>query len=63
MKYNVGDILELKKPHACGSHHWEVLRIGAEVRIKCVKCGRELMIFKPELAKKIKKVEIDSNIR
>lgn len=63
MKYNVGDVLVLKKPHACGSHQWEVLRIGAEVRIKCVNCGRELMIFKPELALKIKKVENSTHIK
>jgi len=57
MKYNIGDILVLKKPHACGSYRWKVLRIGAEVRIQCEKCGRELMIFKPDLTSKIKKVE------
>lgn len=53
----VGDHLILKKPHACGSHRWLVKRTGAEIRIVCEKCKRELLLFKPELEKRIKKIE------
>jgi hypothetical protein len=56
MKYNVGDLLITKKKHVCGSDIWEVLRIGIEVRIKCTKCDRELILFKSDLDKKIKNV-------
>jgi hypothetical protein len=36
----VGDIAEMRKAHACGSFHWEVTRVGLEIGIKCLKCGR-----------------------
>lgn len=54
MKYNIGDHIITKKKHVCGSDEWEVLRTGAEIKIKCIKCNREIMIFKTELDKKIK---------
>ncbi|MDO9630011.1 MAG: DUF951 domain-containing protein [Acholeplasmataceae bacterium] len=54
MKYNIGDRIITKKKHVCGSDEWEVTRTGAEIKIKCVKCNREIMIFKTELDKKIK---------
>jgi len=57
MKMSVGDYLILKKPHACGSYKWQVKRTGVEYIIKCDKCGRELLIFKQELLKKIKSIE------
>lgn len=40
----------------CGSNEWIVTRMGAEVKIKCAKCGREVMIFKAELDRKIKSI-------
>ena len=36
MVYHVGDIVKLKKPHPCGSHEWEILRVGADIRWKCM---------------------------
>ena len=42
MVYEVGDIVKLKKPHPCGSHEWEILRVGADFRLKCAGCGHEL---------------------
>ncbi len=57
MKIEVNDILNMKKPHVCGSTRWVVLRTGAEVKIKCETCGREVMLFKPELMKRIKSIE------
>ncbi|MBU1141784.1 MAG: DUF951 domain-containing protein [Firmicutes bacterium] len=54
MKYNVGDHLNTKKKHVCGSDEWEVLRMGIDIKLKCVKCGREIMMFKADLDKKIK---------
>ena len=54
MRYNVGDHLITKKKHVCGSDEWEVLRTGAEIKIKCIKCNREIMVFKIELDKKVK---------
>ena len=42
-RFAVGDIIRMKKPHPCGSHEWEILRVGADFRLKCEGCG-QLMI-------------------
>ena len=39
--YEVGDIVKLKKPHPCGSSEWEILRVGADFRLKCTGCGHQ----------------------
>lgn len=57
MKLNIGDHIITKKNHICGSNEWEILRTGIEVKIKCIKCSREVLIFKAELDKKIKEVK------
>ena len=44
MDYEVGDIVKLKKQHPCGSSEWEILRIGADFRLKCMGCGHQIMI-------------------
>jgi hypothetical protein len=56
MKYEINDIVTLKKQHVCGAYDWIVVRTGAELKIKCSKCNREIMILKKELDKKIKKI-------
>ena len=43
-QYEVGDIVKLKKPHPCGSHEWEILRVGADFRLKCTGCGHQMMV-------------------
>lgn len=43
-RFNVGDIIKMKKPHPCGSHEWEVLRVGADFRLKCMGCGHQIMV-------------------
>lgn len=42
--YAVGDIVRLKKKHPCGSFEWEILRTGADFRLKCTGCGHQIMI-------------------
>ena len=54
--YEVGDIVKLKKPHPCGSHEWEVLRIGADFRLKCIGCGHQIMAPRSQIEKKIRQV-------
>ena len=56
MNYTLGDIVTLKKVHPCGSYDFEIIRLGADIKIKCVKCSRIIMIPRVELNKKIKKV-------
>lgn len=57
MDINVGDIVKLKKQHPCGSAEWEVLRVGADFRIKCIGCGRQIMIARRLLEKDVKEVK------
>lgn len=52
--YKIGDIITTKKAHVCGKNTWEVIRIGADIKMKCTGCAREVMIPKYELDKKIK---------
>ena len=42
--YEVGDIVTLKKVHPCGSKEWEILRVGADFRLKCTGCGHQIMV-------------------
>ncbi len=57
MDIQVGDILTMKKQHPCGSDKWQVLRIGADFRLKCLGCGHEVMGPRSKFEKNIKKVE------
>ena len=54
----IGTKLQLKKGHPCGSNEWEVIRLGADVKIKCNKCAHMVMISRIDLDKKIKKIII-----
>lgn len=56
MKIEVGDILWMKKKHPCGSDRWEVLRIGADFRLKCMGCGHQIMIKRVAAEKNIKQI-------
>ncbi len=55
VKIEVGDMLELKKPHPCGERIFKVLRIGSDIRIVCQNCGRDLTLDRIKLEKSIKK--------
>lgn len=59
-KFYVGDIVQMRKQHPCGSFEWEVLRVGADFRIKCTGCGRQVMLPRPKFEKGVKKI-IKSN--
>lgn len=50
--YEVGDIVKLKKPHPCGSSEWEILRVGADFRLKCTGCGHQIMVERKLVEKK-----------
>ena len=56
MDIQVGDIVKLKKQHPCGSHEWEVLRIGADFRVKCMGCEHQIMISRKTLEKSVKEI-------
>ena len=50
----IGDILVMKKPHPCGGHEFEVLRVGSDIKIRCNGCGREVVVPRVKLEKNIK---------
>lgn len=57
MDVKVGDIIVMKKSHPCGENKFKVLRVGMDFKIKCLKCGREVMTPRVKIEKNIKKVE------
>lgn len=59
MDIRLGDVLTMKKAHPCGSHDWLVLRVGMDFRLRCIKCGHEIMIPRIKAEKNIKKVTRD----
>ena len=56
MDVRLGDILEMKKPHPCGSKEWLVLRVGMDFRLRCQGCGHEVMLPRSKAEKNIKKI-------
>ncbi|KUK31430.1 MAG: Uncharacterized protein XD63_1321 [Thermoanaerobacterales bacterium 50_218] len=56
MQFNLGDVVRLKKPHPCGGYEWEILRVGIDFRIRCLKCGRQVMLPRTKFEKRVKAV-------
>ena len=54
MEFTLGERLRLRKPHPCGSYEWTVTRLGADIGLKCDRCGRRVLISRRELEKRIK---------
>ena len=56
IRMRVGDTLELKKPHPCGGKCFRVMRVGSEIRIVCMGCGRDMVLDRVKLEKSIRKL-------
>ena len=56
MQFEIGGIVRLKKKHPCGSFEWEVLRVGADFRLKCLGCGHQIMIARKLVEKNVKEI-------
>lgn len=56
MDIPVGSIIKMKKQHPCGNCEWEVLRIGADFRLKCMGCGHQIMIARKIVEKNVKEI-------
>ena len=54
--YNIGTKVIMKKAHPCGENLWEIARLGADIKIKCTKCSRTIMLPRIEFDKKLKKI-------
>lgn len=59
--YELGDIVQMKKQHPCGTNEWKIIRLGADIRIKCEGCQHSVMIPRREFDKKMKKVLVQAN--
>lgn len=61
-EYQIGDIVEMSKKHPCGSFRWEILRIGMDIKIKCCKCDRIVMLPRNQFEKRSKKIIVDNKV-
>lgn len=52
----LGDLVQMRKKHPCGSDRWTVIRVGADIKIRCEGCGRIVMMDRAEFVKRVKKV-------
>lgn len=55
-EFELNDIVETKKTHPCGSNKWEIIRVGADIKIRCIRCNRIVMIPRSKFENSIKKV-------
>ncbi len=56
IRFSVGDIVELKKPHPCGTSQFRIARVGSDMRIICIGCGRDMTLNRIKLEKAVKKI-------
>lgn len=56
LDYKLNSIVMMKKQHPCGSNEWQIVRVGADIKIKCLNCGRSVMLPRIEFNKKVKKI-------
>ena len=56
-----GDIVRLRKAHPCGSYEWEVVRVGADIGLKCLKCQRKVLLERSIFERRVKELVSKSN--
>ena len=56
VQYSIGDIVQTRKQHPCGNDKWEIIRVGADFKIKCLNCGRVVMFDRENFEKRVKKI-------
>jgi len=54
MEIKLGDVVRLKKQHPCGSYEWQIVRLGADIGIKCVKCQRQVLLERSVFERRVK---------
>jgi hypothetical protein len=54
IEINLGDKVRLRKAHPCGSYEWEVVRVGANIGLKCLKCQRRVLLSRSTFEKRLK---------
>lgn len=61
-KININDVVTLKKPHPCGSYEWKVIRTGADIKLQCMGCNRVVMLDRPTVIKRMKKITTEDEL-
>lgn len=56
MDIQLGDLVQMRKKHPCGSDRWSVFRVGADIKIRCLGCGRIVMLERADFEKRLKKI-------
>lgn len=56
MKFYLGDVVRMRKPHPCGDDRWEVMRTGMDFRIRCLGCGRVVLLPRKRFEKGVKEI-------
>ncbi len=54
VEFLMDDVVRMRKPHPCGGLDWQIVRLGADIRLKCLRCGRLVMLERRELEKRVK---------
>lgn len=56
MVLEIGDVVQMRKAHPCGSVKWTITRVGADIKIRCLGCGHVVMMGRPDFEKRLKRV-------
>jgi hypothetical protein len=57
--YDLGDIVTLKKGHPCGENQWKIIRKGADMKLECLGCGRQVWLSRMDFEKRVRKIKED----
>ena len=55
--FSLGQLVIMKKPHPCGANEWKIIRLGMDIRIKCVHCGRSVLIPRVKFERRVKEIK------
>jgi hypothetical protein len=58
---NIGDTVQMRKQHPCGGDQWQILRVGADIGMRCLTCGRKVMLPRAECERRIKRIIMSSS--
>ncbi len=62
INYSVGQMVQMKKGHPCGTNYWKIIRVGMDIRIKCENCGRSVLMPRARFERRIKHLEGEPGI-
>lgn len=63
MVIHLGDLVQMRKAHPCGSDRWVITRTGADVKMRCEGCGRVVMLDRPEFEKRVRRVLVSAEAK